>query len=45
MTTIPILAMSGGLAAPEEENGVVDIALDSPSKKPVKGKAKGKKQQ
>ncbi|KAL3494307.1 hypothetical protein BJX62DRAFT_198398 [Aspergillus germanicus] len=45
MTTIPILAMSGGLAAPEEENGVVDIELDSPSKKPVKGKGKGKKQQ
>jgi DNA-directed RNA polymerase I subunit RPA43 len=44
MTTIPILAMSGGLAAPEDENEVVDIELDSPSKKPVKGKGKGKKQ-
>ncbi|KAJ0420416.1 hypothetical protein BJY00DRAFT_313091 [Aspergillus carlsbadensis] len=44
MTAIPILAMSGGLADPEEENEAVDIELDSPSKKPVKGKGKGKKQ-
>ncbi|KAL2830088.1 hypothetical protein BJY01DRAFT_227547 [Aspergillus pseudoustus] len=37
-TIIPISAMSGAIAP--EENGVVDIDLDSPSKKPVKGKAK-----